>query len=187
MKTSKLPLRAILMTLLAAPVATLGGCDLPDVEMPDDDEEGGTDGDASGGGGGSAKGLTSVGAADDGAADESGGADPADDGNADGSDGAADSGDAPTSEGCIAYCEVDLACDDYYEDAATCEQDCAISAEDAGVCAPAQDEMYACLGTLDCDAFAAYWEAIDLLLSDVDPGAFPCDAELIAVAECMAA
>ena len=193
MNTPKLPLHWILTSMLAG---SLAGCDLPDIDMPDDDDAGtdGGDADGDGGGGGGSKGLSGGGAADDGgdAADDGGGAaddGAADDGAADdsGGDAPADSGDLPggdASDGCVAYCANELECDDFYDDAATCEADCAASAAELGACAPENDAMYACVGALDCDGFAAYWAAVEMILNDVDPGPFPCADELIALAEC---
>ncbi len=197
MNTPKLPLHWILTALFAG---SLAGCELPDIDGPDDDDEAGTDGgdgdgdgDGGGGGGGS-KGLSGGGAADDGAdddgADDDGADDDgaADDGAADdsGGDEPADSGDLPgdAGEGCVSYCANELACDDFYDDAATCEAECAASGAEFGDCAPQSDAMYACVGALDCDGFAAYWAAVEMILNDIDPGPFPCAEELVALAEC---
>lgn len=187
----------VLVASLLAGGPLLAGCDLPDIDVGDGDD---TDGDAEGGsgdGGGGSKGFGSGrddgasagdGAEDDGA-DETGGDAGADDGAADdgaADDGAADDGvDVPVGDACTSYCEVELSCDSFYEDAATCEAECAAGADEAGACVDTHAALYACVGSLDCESFTLYWQAIELILADQDPGEFPCAQELVDFAVCL--
>lgn len=150
-------------------------------EANDDDEDGDDDG------------IDVLDSDDDGADDGSG--DGADDESDDGADGNADAADDGDDDGfgdddgnddgfgddgpgdgsaCGEYCTVELACDDFYDSAEACVSDCQAVAVEVGMCVDAWDGLNTCLGELDCESFAVYWDALAMLDTGQDPGPFPC-------------
>ena len=194
----------LLLTSLAAATA---GCDI-DIDPPDDGGGSGadTDGDDESSGG---KSVLSAGSSDGsgGSGDSSGPSDPSgsstsagsglttagpDDGQTTGEDpdwpGDTDDGGTggfPPSDACGAYCETELACDDFYPSEQDCMAECDGMRAEAAACAPALDELNACLGSLNCEEFSVYWAAIEAIANEQDPGEFPCLPQLAEFANCL--
>lgn len=84
------------------------------------------------------------------------------------------SGGFEPSSACEAYCQVELACDEFFDTNAECVESCEADRLDSGECAPALDGVNACLASLDCDGFFDFWLGLSMLDSGEDPGEFPC-------------
>jgi hypothetical protein len=95
-----------------------------------------------------------------------------------------DTGGGNAGAGCVAYCEVELACGQYYASADECQTACAEELASVGECAPHLDAVNECLGTLGCEEYAAFWVAIDELLNTGETGPFPCDQPFMEFALC---
>jgi len=95
------------------------------------------------------------------------------------------SGGSEPSSACEAYCQVELACDEFYETNVECVEACERDRSDSAACGPAYDATNACLATLDCDAFFDFWIAMSMLESGEDPGEFPCAAALYDYVVCL--
>jgi hypothetical protein len=111
------------------------------------------------------------------------------DGDREGDEGptADDTGAVPgdASPSCVAYCEVELACGEYYASIDECTTECTYAEVDAGACLGQLTALDACIGTLDCEQFATFFAVLQAVIEGGGtPPVFPCDIELFALAEC---
>ena len=95
-----------------------------------------------------------------------------------------DTGGGSGGAGCVAYCEVELACGQFYASAAECQAACADEVASAGECAPQYDAVNECVGTLSCEDYNAFWIAIEELINTGETGPFPCDQPFMEFALC---
>jgi hypothetical protein len=86
--------------------------------------------------------------------------------------------------GCVAYCQVELACSQYYASVEECQAACADEVASVGECAPHYDALNECLGTLGCEDYSAFWIALDEIYNTGETGPFPCDQPFMELALC---
>lgn len=176
MKTCFPTLAILLAILLSTLAVAAGGCEI-DIDTPDD-AVGGSDTDADDDDGSSGGPSRTGGDSDD--PDDSDTDEPSLPGAGD--DG---SGGVEQPSACGAYCEAELACDDFYDSEVGCGEDCAAGREESGDCAPAFDELNTCLAALSCDDAFDFWLALSTIEQGEDPGAFPCSGEFLDYAQCL--
>ena len=196
------------MKLLLTPLATvlalglaLPGCSLPDFEdfgdsgagTAGDDERGDDDDDDDGikkpgGGDDDDDDDDNEGDDDDDDDDNEGDDDDDDDNEGDDDDDSVDeTGDGGPigDDACAAYCDVELACDEYYESTAECMAACGNATADAGQCSYEFDNMNWCLSELDCEEFMIFWQSLAALSEGVEVPPFACAEEFLEYAVCV--